>query len=84
MAQWLRAYIILTEDVNLVPNTHVRWLTSPVVPTLEGCNTSCTIWHLYLYNTLHTDTRIHTTENNKAFLKKDHMYQIPKIYLFPY
>ena len=32
MAQWLRTHTALSGDLSLIPHTHVRWISAPVIP----------------------------------------------------
>jgi hypothetical protein len=37
---WLKVYVAFAEDPNLVPSTHIRWVTTASSPAPEGSKPS--------------------------------------------
>ena len=37
---WLKVYVAFAEDPNLVPSTHIRWVTTASSPAPEGSSVS--------------------------------------------
>ena len=69
MAQWLRAHSTLAEALNLVPSTHIRWLTTISKFSPRKPNASSFCGHMNLVRTcLHTHTHRHYFKN---YLKKN-------------
>jgi hypothetical protein len=56
-AQWLRVLPALAEDLNLVPRTHIRCLTTPCKSSLRGSDTALRVC-LHLCTYPQTDTHL--------------------------
>lgn len=71
MVQWLKAHTSLTEDLNLVPSTHVGQFTTACDSSSQGANTSSVPSGTALISTnTNTDTNIITQLKEKNnFLK---------------
>jgi hypothetical protein len=53
MAQWLRAYTVLPEDLRSIPSTHIRWLTTICNSSSRGSSDQASA-------DMHPHTPIHT------------------------